>query len=159
MWRDAPPSCPFCANSSKPGKRPRQPVWRSHTIGNFEHMAEQFYYYSILASTPFKSLVGRDRRLLTVHSSLIAHHSESLDLLVNEYISEAKVGCALLEDVEEQTFVQFSQYAYTGDYSAADPDIRPNTLWPGSFGPLSASSPTFPLTKAYILGTRLSTVV
>lgn len=74
-------------------------------------------------------------------------------------MSEAKEGCALLEDVEEQTFVQFSQYAYTGDYSAADPDIRPNTLWPGSFGPLSASSPTFPLTKVYILETRLNTAV
>ncbi len=88
-------------------------------------MAEQFYYYSILASTPFTSLVGRDRRLLTVHSSLIAHHSESFDLLVNEYMSEAKEGCALLEDVEERTFVQFSQYAYTGDYSAADPAFVP----------------------------------
>jgi len=86
-------------------------------------MAEQFYNYSILASTPFRFLVGRDRRLFTVHSSLIAHHSEPLDVLVNGYMSEAKEGCALLEDVEEQTFVQFSQYAYTGDYVAADPDI------------------------------------
>ena len=36
---------------------------------------------------------------------------------------EAKEGCALLEDIDEQTFVRFSQYAYTGDYVAADPDI------------------------------------
>ncbi len=122
-------------------------------------MAEQFYYYSILASTSFRSLVDRDRRLLTVHSSLIAHHSEFLDLLVNEYISKTKEKCALLKDVEEQTFVQFSQYAYIGDYSAADSDIRFNTLWSGSFEPLSAFSPTFSLTKAYILGTRLNTVV
>lgn len=158
-WRNAPPSCPFCVNSSKPSKRSRQSVWRSHTIGNFEHMAEQFYYYSILASTSFRSLVGRDRRLLTLHSSLIAHHSKSLDLLINEYISKAKVKCALLEDVEEQTFVQFSQYAYIENYSAADSDIRFNTLWSGSFESLSASSPTFSLTKVYILETRLNTVV
>ena len=38
-------------------------------------------------------------------------------------MSEAKEGCAFLEDVEESTFVRFSQYAYTGDYTAADPDI------------------------------------
>ena len=38
-------------------------------------------------------------------------------------MSEAKEGCALLEDVDEGTFVRFSQYAYTGDYITADPDI------------------------------------
>ena len=36
--------------------------------------------------------------------------------------------CALLEDIEEQTFVQFSQYAYIENYSAADSDIHFNTL-------------------------------
>lgn len=38
-------------------------------------------------------------------------------------MSEAKEGCALLEDVDEHTLIRFSQYAYTGDYNAADPDI------------------------------------
>ncbi len=38
-------------------------------------------------------------------------------------MSEAKEGCALLEDVDEGTFVRFSQYAYTGDYITADSDI------------------------------------
>ena len=38
-------------------------------------------------------------------------------------MSEAKEGCAWLEDVEESTFIRFSQYAYTGDYIAADPEI------------------------------------
>ena len=38
-------------------------------------------------------------------------------------MSEAKEGCAWLEDVEESTFIRFSQYAYTGDYIAADPEV------------------------------------
>lgn len=38
-------------------------------------------------------------------------------------MSEAKEGCALLEDVDEHTFVRFSQYAYTRDYVAADLEI------------------------------------
>ena len=38
-------------------------------------------------------------------------------------MSEAKEGCALLEDVEKSIFVRFSQYAYTEDYTAADPNI------------------------------------
>lgn len=58
-----------------------------------------------------------------VHSALIAHHSKALGVLGYGNMSEAKEGCALLEDVDERTFVQFSQYAYTGDYIAADPDI------------------------------------
>ena len=86
-------------------------------------IADLLRCYSILASTPFKFLVGSDRKLLTVHSALVAHHSETLGVLVNGNMSEAKEGCALLEDVDVGTFVRFSQYAYTGDYVAVDPDI------------------------------------
>ena len=78
---------------------------------------------SVLASTPFKFLIGRSRKLFTVHAALIAHHSKPLDILVNGDMSEAKEGCALLDDVDEYTFVRFSQYAYTGDYVTADSDI------------------------------------
>lgn len=38
-------------------------------------------------------------------------------------MSEPKEGCVSLEDVEESTFIRFSQFAYTGDYIAADPEI------------------------------------
>ncbi|KAJ9653420.1 hypothetical protein H2201_009145, partial [Coniosporium apollinis] len=76
----------------------------------------------IIASTPFKFLVGQDRKLFTVHAALVAHHSKSLSVLVDGHMLEAKEGCVLLEDVDEYTFVRFSQYAYTGDYIAADPD-------------------------------------
>lgn len=38
-------------------------------------------------------------------------------------MSEAQEGCAWLEDIEESTFIRFSQFAYTGDYIAADPEI------------------------------------
>ncbi len=159
MWRDASSSCSFCVNSSKSSKRSRQLIWQSHMIDNFEHMTEQFYYYSILASTLFKFLVDHDKWLLTIHSSLIAHHLKFLDLLVNEYILKTKKRCALLKDIEEQTFVQFSQYAYIENYFAADSDIRLNTLWSESFESLSAFSSTFSLTKVYILETWLNMIV
>jgi len=63
-----------------------------------------------------------------IHSSLITYHLKFLDFLVNEYILKIKMRCALLKDVEKQTFVQFSQYAYIKDYSAADSDIYLNIL-------------------------------
>ena len=36
---------------------------------------------------------------------------------------ETKEGCAPLEDVDEHTFFRVGQYLYTGDYTAADPEI------------------------------------
>lgn len=57
------------------------------------------------------------------HAALVAHHSKPLGVLVNGDMSEAREGCALLEGIDEDTFVRFCQYAYTGDYVAADPII------------------------------------
>jgi hypothetical protein len=78
---------------------------------------------SIISSPAFKFLVGADKRLFTVHAGLVAHLSKPLAVLINGPMSEAQEGCAWLEDVDEHTFVRFSQYAYTGDYRPADPDI------------------------------------
>ena len=77
----------------------------------------------ILASIPFRFLVGRDKTLVTVHTALVAHHSKLLGTLVNGPMLKAKEGCAWLEDVDECTMVRFGQYANTGDYAAAEPDI------------------------------------
>lgn len=71
-------------------------------------------------------------------------------------MSEAKEGCAWLEDVEESTFIRFSQFAYTGDYFAADPEIlldsstiawTPSKPTPGFVfdGPVAVASKKFPL--------------
>ncbi|KAL9621054.1 MAG: hypothetical protein Q9160_004439 [Pyrenula sp. 1 TL-2023] len=36
---------------------------------------------------------------------------------------EAKEGCAILDDIDSETFVRFSEYAYTGCYTNPVPDI------------------------------------
>lgn len=82
-----------------------------------------FRLYSIIASPPFRFLVGPDRKLFTIHTALVIHHSKPLGALLNGPMLEAKEKCALLEDIDDDTFVRFSQYAYTGDYIAADPEI------------------------------------
>jgi hypothetical protein len=51
------------------------------------------------------------------------HHAKSLGVLVNRNMTDAKERCALPQDVDRRTFVRFSQYAYTGDYVAANPDV------------------------------------
>ncbi len=56
-----------------------------------------------LSSTSFKFLVGPEKKLFTVHSALVTHHSKPLGVLVNGDMSEAKEGCALLEETDEHT--------------------------------------------------------
>ena len=36
---------------------------------------------------------------------------------------EAEREYAVLEDVDEDTFTRFTQFAYTGDYAVAEPDV------------------------------------
>jgi hypothetical protein len=77
---------------------------------------------SVVTSPHFTFLAVPDKRIFTVHSALVAHDSNPLNVLVNGSMLEAKERCATLQETDEATFVRFSQYAYTGDYDAADPD-------------------------------------
>lgn len=47
----------------------------------------------------------------------MADHSAPLVALMNGLMREASEGVAELEDIDEQTFVRFCEYAYTGDYT------------------------------------------
>ena len=55
-----------------------------------------------------------------VHAALISDCSEPLDRMINGQMSEAQQGFALLEDVDEGTFVRFIRWAYSKDYPAAE---------------------------------------
>jgi hypothetical protein len=58
-----------------------------------------------------------------IHTELAAHLSVPLSRLMMGSMREAKAGEGELMDVDEQTFVRFCQYAYTGDYSPCTPLI------------------------------------
>ena len=36
---------------------------------------------------------------------------------------ESKRKFAVLDDVDEETFIRFTQFAYTGDYAVAEPHV------------------------------------
>ena len=78
---------------------------------------------SVFASTPFKFLVGSEKRLFTLHSTLVSHQSKPLCVHISGKMSEAKEGCVLLDDIDEDTFIRFSQHTYTGDYTTAEPVV------------------------------------
>ena len=77
----------------------------------------------IVASRSFEFLVGPNEKLFGMHSALVAHLSQPLHALVHGKMLESNQGRARLVDVDEQTFVRFIEFAYTGEYTPADPEI------------------------------------
>lgn len=60
---------------------------------------------------------------MIVHSGMVAHHSAVLQKLVDGDMAEATSRVATLVDVDPDTFARFSQWGYTGDYTAVHPEI------------------------------------
>ena len=77
---------------------------------------------SIYASAPFKFII--EGTALYIHAALIAQVSKPLDRMINGHMSEAQEGFAEIKDVDEGTFVRFIQWAFSGDYEAADLNRR-----------------------------------
>jgi hypothetical protein len=83
---------------------------------------------SIISSDMFTFLVGPKKKPFKLHKALVAHQSLSLNVLVNGHLKEAQEQCAVWEEVAEDTFVRFSQFAYTGDYEAPEPPSHKQSL-------------------------------
>lgn len=81
---------------------------------------------SFAHSHPFRFLVGPEKASIYVHSDLVEQHSRTLGALVSGGMTEAAERCAYLEDIDETTFIQFVEYAYTGDYSVPEPGLDPD---------------------------------
>lgn len=56
---------------------------------------------------------------MTIHKALVAAQSASLRGLVTGSMEEANSGKVVWEDVDEDTFVLFAEFVYTGDYATA----------------------------------------
>ncbi|KAK0390754.1 hypothetical protein NLU13_0257 [Sarocladium strictum] len=91
---------------------------------------EPFSFESITTSRPLLFKVGANKREFFIHSGLVASLSKPLCRLVNGPWSESTDAVVMWENVDEATFVLFSQYAYTGDYE------WPNTTILGDEGNL-----------------------
>ena len=60
---------------------------------------------------------------MIVHSDMVSCHSAVLKKLVDGDMAEATSRVATLVDVDPGSFARFSQWGYTGDYTAVDPEI------------------------------------
>ena len=83
---------------------------------------------STFSSKQFVFAIGDRATEYTVHGALIAELSDPLEALVSGKMSEALNGRAIFKDMDEDTFVRFCQFAYTGDYTPPvlvhDPEVE-----------------------------------
>ncbi|KAI5926235.1 hypothetical protein F4810DRAFT_707847 [Camillea tinctor] len=82
-------------------------------------------YNQIMASRPFRVLVGDRKKEFTIHADLLSNMSKPLEALVNNKMKESNEGVAEWPEVDEETFVRFSQFAYTGNYDQRIPELLP----------------------------------
>lgn len=75
-------------------------------------------FKELIQSPEFHFLVGHDRRKLTIHAGLAHNLSAPLDALMNNCcMKEAVTRTAIIDDVEEETFIAFCEFGYKGNYA------------------------------------------
>ncbi|ETI24788.1 hypothetical protein G647_04158 [Cladophialophora carrionii CBS 160.54] len=80
-------------------------------------------FHSLTDAKPFKFLVGTTGKPFFIHAKLAAHQSSTLATLIDGAMLEAERKFAVFNDVDEDTFIRFMEFAYTGDYSVAEPAV------------------------------------
>lgn len=74
----------------------------------------------IASSKPYRFSIGPRGREFTMHSAVVESQSPALNAFVNNTnFTEARDRHAELQDVDEDTFISFVQYAYTGAFEVA----------------------------------------
>ncbi|EXJ73589.1 uncharacterized protein A1O5_03351 [Cladophialophora psammophila CBS 110553] len=76
-----------------------------------------------LRSPTFQFLVGLERTAYNVHSNLAVQLSPVFAALINGNMVESIERRAILDDIDEDTFLRFCEYAYKGDFSVPPPKI------------------------------------
>ncbi|KAK8052492.1 hypothetical protein PG993_003877 [Apiospora rasikravindrae] len=76
----------------------------------------------ILRSRPITFVIGPTQTEFVVHANALTRLSAPLQALLDGNMKEAQEGRVVWDDVDDQTFVRFIQWAYTKDYVTAKPD-------------------------------------
>lgn len=91
---------------------------------------------SLASSKPFLFTIGASKREFSMHSALVASQSPAFERLVNNSnFKEGQSYHAELGNIEEETFIRFLQYAYTGKYDEGEVQAPP-----ADKGPIEASA-------------------
>ena len=75
---------------------------------------------SVMDSKLFRFVVGPNERVFTVHSGALLPLGRYFQALIGGEMKESHEGQVEWDDIDEDTFMAFSQYAYMSDYSTPD---------------------------------------
>lgn len=71
-----------------------------------------------IASSPaIQFLIGKDNKPMMIHMALVVAQSPALRNLLVHPMSEGQTRTVVWDDIDEETFGLFAQFAYTGDYT------------------------------------------
>ncbi|RYP75610.1 hypothetical protein DL771_002310 [Monosporascus sp. 5C6A] len=73
----------------------------------------------------FTFVVGPEGKEFTIHSGAVLHLSPYFETLINGSMKEAQDRRVIWDDIDEETFVTFSQFAYAGHYDTPDHPTSP----------------------------------
>ncbi|KAG6101012.1 hypothetical protein E4U14_006949 [Claviceps sp. LM454 group G7] len=76
-------------------------------------------YEGILMSEPFKFVVGKTKKELFIHSTLVASQSRALRRLMDGPFIESQQGSqgyVVLANEDVRTIAAFAEFIYKGDY-------------------------------------------
>ena len=77
--------------------------------------------HRIFGSDQITFHVGIEKSPVVVHAAAIGMQSKALHILMNGPLSEAQTKSVYVDDVLEEDFIRFCQFAYTRDYSIPSP--------------------------------------
>ncbi|KAG6024091.1 hypothetical protein E4U40_003586 [Claviceps sp. LM458 group G5] len=83
-------------------------------------------YEGILMSQPFKFVVGKTKKELFIHSTLVASQSRALRRLMDGPFIESQQGYVVLADEDVRTIAAFAEFIYKGDYHLSCDGLPPN---------------------------------
>ncbi|EPS38426.1 hypothetical protein H072_7814 [Dactylellina haptotyla CBS 200.50] len=115
-------------------------------------------FKSVLTSQPFTFIIGPEKKKFFVNEELISKCSPVLKALMGRNFREGSQREAYLDEVEEDTFVRFIQYAWTGTYDSPSVVTYPDTAGPDQKEKTSAPTVEFGSAGGYpyIIETRPS---
>ncbi|KAK1239325.1 hypothetical protein MKX07_008813 [Trichoderma sp. CBMAI-0711] len=98
----------------------RRPGFRQVQLEVFFEVAPVL---SVLLSEQITFLIGPNKKRFTMHKATVETLSKNLDQLLNGPMEEAQTRCVSWEDTDEDTFIRFGEWAYTGGYKAEESEV------------------------------------
>lgn len=80
-------------------------------------------FFSIFDSALFEFVIGPNKRSFILHAAAISRLSDPLNAMMNGNLFESVEKRVELDDIDEEIWKRFCQFAYCGDYTPVGPGV------------------------------------